>query len=705
MTTGSKNLPGADSLLPSQTGKAGDFLQTDGTNISWQPAGGGGIAIGDSIGGSTHYANLYVDSTGKLQNAFTLYNNAGDSIIDLNDRVLKWSTGMSALDFASGYMQSSDGYTSIDFQNRKLYPDANISTGTVDYGTGKLYDPSGVLAMDWSLAGQLVVPGNIGLSSTDTTIDNLGRHLIDSLGNTSVTWQAKQLYDGSTKKVDWSTGQMFNGMGSEMVNFNSARFYDALGNLSVDGDSHSLWDTGGTKTVDYDGAILKTGGIASLGWASRTLVNAFGGSVFEWACTWSDYAGAPYFDSNLGISGGIYDLYGWQSINPNSHTLYNGSGVLSVDYNNHELIDDNGYPSAYWASNYRYLTDEYGTTSLGWGTMTNGRQLVDSSSLTALDWGNREGKDNSGNATINWQYKLLGDSLTGSNSLDWGNRLLIGSTVSSGQATLDWYNYYLLADGGTHPSVDWFNRHLIKNNGGSDVTTVNWDSMSLLDASGYTAFSWSGRTFSDTSNQASADLSSRLLQIGSTAMLDWSNSNYLSSSPSTGFTRRLSGAIFTNATNATVANTTTETSLVGSPVGNVTIPASALYAGQTIRITAMGTIATTGTPTLRIKAKLGSNIIVDTAAQTLTAISGTNMWRAEFLITPNTIGNSGTVIGQGSLDYHTAVTGIAGIASASTATVTVNTNNSQAIDLTAQWGTASASNTITCTNLVCEVLN
>lgn len=40
-----------------------------------------------------------------------------------------------------------------------------------------------------------------------------------------------------------------------------------------------------------------------------------------------------------------------------------------------------------------------------------------------------------------------------------------------------------------------------------------------------------------------------------------------------------------------------------------------------------------------------------------------------------------------------------------TAAVTIDTTATQVVDVTAQWGTASASNTITATNAYIEILN
>src|SRR5882724_5358120 len=54
-----------NAILPPQAGHAGEVLGTDGTNASWG-AGGGGVAIGSPVTGSTSGSILFADS-GNLQ--------------------------------------------------------------------------------------------------------------------------------------------------------------------------------------------------------------------------------------------------------------------------------------------------------------------------------------------------------------------------------------------------------------------------------------------------------------------------------------------------------------------------------------------------------------------------------------------------------------------------------------------------------------
>lgn len=68
--------------LPEQTGNAGKYLYTDGTNLSWQTSGGGGGGTGDVVGPSSATDNAiarFDSTTGKLiQNSTVTVSDAGD---------------------------------------------------------------------------------------------------------------------------------------------------------------------------------------------------------------------------------------------------------------------------------------------------------------------------------------------------------------------------------------------------------------------------------------------------------------------------------------------------------------------------------------------------------------------------------------------------------------------------------------------------
>lgn len=158
---------------------------------------------------------------------------------------------------------------------------------------------------------------------------------------------------------------------------------------------------------------------------------------------------------------------------------------------------------------------------------------------------------------------------------------------------------------------------------------------------------------------------------------------------------------FTGGASKTVSNTASETTLVATVTGTQTLSAGALSeVGRQLRIEAWGYISDLLTPTLELKFKLGSTAILDTGAITLATLTGNKLWHFVGTATVQTSGASGKLIGQGQFTYNQLITDILNTAQAS-----IDTTTSLVADLTAQFGTASASNTIVCTNVMLEVLN
>lgn len=166
----------------------------------------------------------------------------------------------------------------------------------------------------------------------------------------------------------------------------------------------------------------------------------------------------------------------------------------------------------------------------------------------------------------------------------------------------------------------------------------------------------------------------------------------------------LVSSIFRATASASVSNTTSEGTLIGSGAGTLTLPANFFKAGRTLMIKALGTITNTGTPTLRINFKLGSTIILDTSSITMVTLTGTRVFTAEAVITCRSVGGSGTVIGQGFLAYNATTNTMNRIDTPLTGAVTVDTTGTLAVNVTATWGTANASNVITATNFVIQMM-
>ena len=177
-----------------------------------------------------------------------------------------------------------------------------------------------------------------------------------------------------------------------------------------------------------------------------------------------------------------------------------------------------------------------------------------------------------------------------------------------------------------------------------------------------------------------------------------------------GIEQTISGVIFTSTADATVGNTLTEGTLLGTGVGTKTLPANFFVAGKTIRLTASGYFSTDLIPnTLNIRFKLGSTTIVSTGAFTPSGSLSNQFWRVELFLTCRTTGATGTVIAQGVFqDIDTGITaGLNAYPMLDTTTNTIDTTASQIVDLSADWDGigAQAGDTITATNSVLEIIN
>jgi hypothetical protein len=152
---------------------------------------------------------------------------------------------------------------------------------------------------------------------------------------------------------------------------------------------------------------------------------------------------------------------------------------------------------------------------------------------------------------------------------------------------------------------------------------------------------------------------------------------------------------FSQTAGVTVANTVTETALPGAGEGSLTLDANYLEVGRSLLLKAYGVVSDTGTPTLTVRFKIGGTEIVSTGALSTGGSLSNAGWDIEVLLTCRTAGASGTVFVNGLFRHSTTLTPLT-----STSTDTVDTTGTLALDVTAQWDTASASNTITCDNLV-----
>lgn len=159
-------------------------------------------------------------------------------------------------------------------------------------------------------------------------------------------------------------------------------------------------------------------------------------------------------------------------------------------------------------------------------------------------------------------------------------------------------------------------------------------------------------------------------------------------------TARATNVLFAGRTVKQYDSSNTETSLTPTTsTGSLTLPANYLTQGKTLRLLVAGTIQSTGTPTLQIRFKLGGTTYLDSGTVNAGADFANVMFRCEVNLTMWTTGMSGTLAAQGILFYDATV-----VPFVATGWAALDTTATEAVLLTAQWGTNSASNILTISN-------
>lgn len=153
--------------------------------------------------------------------------------------------------------------------------------------------------------------------------------------------------------------------------------------------------------------------------------------------------------------------------------------------------------------------------------------------------------------------------------------------------------------------------------------------------------------------------------------------------------------IFAQTASVTVANSSTETSVIGAGQGSMTIPANFFTVGKSISFRAVGVHSASASPTIRWRFKIGVTTVLDTTA--VTSANSTNAGLVvDVYITCRTTGAGGTVFIQGNYTEEANAT----FSFANTAVTSINTTITNLLDLTVEWGTGAPGNTVTITNLV-----
>jgi hypothetical protein len=158
----------------------------------------------------------------------------------------------------------------------------------------------------------------------------------------------------------------------------------------------------------------------------------------------------------------------------------------------------------------------------------------------------------------------------------------------------------------------------------------------------------------------------------------------------------INGLFAQTASSTAITNTTTETTLIGSGVGSLSVPANGFEVGDSFHAKLIGHISCNSSATIRLRIKTGSVVLADTGVITL-ATATNKHWEINVYFTIRSIGGAGVAsIASGGVFSYVKNAGVAfeGANFVSINNTNFDTTVSNTLNVTAEWGSASASDSI-----------
>jgi hypothetical protein len=155
--------------------------------------------------------------------------------------------------------------------------------------------------------------------------------------------------------------------------------------------------------------------------------------------------------------------------------------------------------------------------------------------------------------------------------------------------------------------------------------------------------------------------------------------------------------LFTQTVSSTpITNTTTETSLISTGVGTLSVPANGFSIGDSFYAISTGHISAQNNNTLRFRVKANGVLLVDTGVLTLAGTTNKH-YKLELFFTVRTLGGSGvaSIVTGGNFTYiKDASTNFEGQLFSTETSTGFNTTIQNTLTVTAQWGAANVNNSI-----------
>jgi hypothetical protein len=156
--------------------------------------------------------------------------------------------------------------------------------------------------------------------------------------------------------------------------------------------------------------------------------------------------------------------------------------------------------------------------------------------------------------------------------------------------------------------------------------------------------------------------------------------------------------LFAQTANSTIiTNTTVESSLINGGVGTLTIPANGFQVGDSFRAVFGGVMNANNNQNITIRVKAGSIVLLNSGIQNLGSSVINDVWSLNIDFTIRAIGAAGvaSIVILGAFHYtKTNNASVQGFGFNAVNNTTFDTTISNALNVTAQWGTASSGNNI-----------
>ena len=158
------------------------------------------------------------------------------------------------------------------------------------------------------------------------------------------------------------------------------------------------------------------------------------------------------------------------------------------------------------------------------------------------------------------------------------------------------------------------------------------------------------------------------------------------------------GGLFAQTANSTpVTATTVETSLVNSGVGSMSVPANGFAVGDSFNAALSGVMDAANNQTIRIRVKAGSVVLLDSGVQSLSNAIIDDIWTLNIEFTIRQIGAAGvaSIASFGRFTYvKTNNASLEGFGMNTINSTAFDTTVSNTLDITVQWGSNNAGNSI-----------